>query len=124
MAPPGARTGVGLSQPARAVRADGARVRLAMAAAAGGGARSAAAAATATAQPARAQVAAREPPAEPGRPAAFGRQSTMGLSLWGIWSLSVWLRGRRPGARQTEARPVSRSETCGGGGLFRHLWVL
>src|SRR5436305_8095083 len=114
MAPPGARTGVGLSQPARAVRADGARVRFAAAAAAGGGARSVAAAATATAQPARAQVAARGLPAEPGRPAAFGRQSTMGLSLWGIWSLSVWLRGRRPGARQTEARPVSQSETRGG----------
>src|SRR3954454_19391403 len=114
MAPPGARARVGLSQRARAVRADGARVSLAVAAAAGGGARSAAAAATATAQPARAQGAAREPPIEPGRPAAFGRQSTMGLSLWGIWSLSVWLRGRRPGARHTEARPVSPSETCGG----------
>src|SRR3954454_14383990 len=114
MAPPGGRTGVGLSPTARALRADGARVRLAVAAAAGGGARSGAAAATATAQPARAPVAAREPPAEPGRPAAFGRQSTMGLSLWGIWSLSVWLRGRRPGPRQTKARPVSRSETCGG----------
>src|SRR3954447_15819406 len=114
MAPPGARTGVGLSQPARAARADGARVRLAVAAAAGAGARSAAAAATATAQPPRAPVHARGPRAEPGRPAAFGRQSTMGLSLWGIWSLSVWLRGRRPGARQTEARPVSQSETRGG----------
>src|SRR4051812_48282621 len=121
MAPLGARTGVGLSQPARAVRAGGARVRLAVAAAAGGGARSAAAAATATAQPARAQVAAREPPTEPGRPAAFGPQSTMGLGLWGFWILSVWLRGRGPGARQTEARPVPPSE---GGGLFRHLWVL
>ena len=93
MAPPGARTGVGLSQPARAVRADGARVRFAAAAAAGGGARSVAAAATATAQPARAQVAARGPPAEPGRPAAFGRQSTMGLSLWGIPSHSCRATG-------------------------------
>src|SRR4051794_11227873 len=123
MAPLGARTGVGLSQPARAVRADGARVRLAVAAAAGGGARSAAAAATATAQPARAQVAARGPPADPGRPASFGRQSTVGLSIWGIWSLSAWLRGRRPGARQTGARPASKRDARGGG-LFRHLWVL